>query len=166
MLRLKINKRQEPLVWSSCFILFGALAFSLAVSAIMLALQNKPPLAAIILLFKGAFGSLWAVQDCLIKAVPIFLCSSGVAIAFRLRIWNIGAEGQYALGAIGATSVALYFPELPWFVILPAMLVMALIAGGIWGLIPALLKLHMRANEIIVTLMFNYLAILFLDYLV
>jgi simple sugar transport system permease protein len=89
-----------------------------------------------------------------------------VAIAFRLQIWNIGAEGQYALGAIGATWVALQFPDLPWFIILPGMLVMASIAGGIWGLIPALLKLHMRANEIIVTLMFNYLAILFLDYLV
>ena len=166
MLRLKINKRQEPLVWGSCLILFGALALSLAVSAIMLTLQDKPPLAAIALLYKGAFGSLWAVQDCLIKAVPIFLCSLGVAIAFRLQIWNIGAEGQYALGAIGATWVALQFPDLPWFIILPGMLVMASIAGGIWGLIPALLKLHMRANEIIVTLMFNYLAILFLDYLV
>ncbi len=132
----------------------------------MLALQDKPPLAAIALLYKGAFGSMWAVQDCLIKAVPIFLCSLGVAIAFRLQIWNIGAEGQYALGAIGATWVALQFPDLPWFIILPGMLVMASIAGGIWGLIPALLKLHMRANEIIVTLMFNYLAILFLDYLV
>ena len=132
----------------------------------MLALQDKPPLAAIALLYKGAFGSLWAVQDCLIKAVPIFLCSLGVAIAFRLQIWNIGAEGQYALGAIGATWVALQFPDLPWFIILPGMLVMASIAGGIWGLIPALLKLHMRANEIVVTLMFNYLAILLLDYLV
>jgi len=71
MLGIKINKRQEPLVWSSCLILFGALVLSLAVSAIMLALQNKPPLVAIALLFKGAFGSLNAIQDCLIKAVPI-----------------------------------------------------------------------------------------------
>ena len=162
----KISKRQEPLVWSSCLILFGALALSLAVSAFMLALQDKPPIIAIALLFKGAFGSLWAIQDCLIKAVPIYLCSLGVAVAFRLQIWNIGAEGQYALGAIGATWVALQFPDLPGFILLPGMLAMAFVAGGIWGLIPALLKLHMRANEIIVTLMFNYLAILFLDYLV
>lgn len=166
MLRLKISKRQEPLVWSSCLILFGALALSLVLSAIMLALQNKPPIEAIGLLFSGAFGSLLAVQDCIIKAVPIFLCSLGVAIAFRLQIWNIGAEGQFALGAIGATWVALQFPDQPWFVVLPSMLAMSLIAGGFWGLIPAVLKLRMRANEIIVTLMFNYLAILFLDYLV
>jgi simple sugar transport system permease protein len=151
MLGIKINKRQEPLVWSSCLILFGALVLSLAVSAIMLALQNKPPLVAMAVLFKGAFGSLNAIQDCLIKAVPIYLCSLGVAIAFRLQIWNIGAEGQYALGAIGATWVALSFPDLPWFVIIPGMLAMAFIAGGLWGLIPAVLKIHMRANEIIVT---------------
>lgn len=132
----------------------------------MLALQNKPPLEAMGVLFKGAFASRWAVQDCLIKAIPIFLCSLGVAVAFRLQIWNIGAEGQYVLGAIGATWVALQLPDQPWFVVLPAMLAMSLIAGGFWGLIPAILKLRMRANEIIVTLMFNYLAILFLDYLV
>jgi general nucleoside transport system permease protein len=166
MIRLKISKRQEPLGWHSCLIIFGALFLSLALSAIMLALQHKPPLAAIALLFKGAFGSPWAIQDCLIKAVPIFLCSLGVAVAFRLQIWNIGAEGQFALGAIGATWVALQFPDQPWFIVLPAMLATAFIAGGFWGFIPAVLKLRMRANEIIVTLMFNYLAILFLDYLV
>lgn len=166
MIGLKISKRQEPLGWHSCLIIFGALFLSLALSAIMLALQNKPPVAAIALLFKGAFGSLWAIQDCLIKAVPIFLCSLGVAIAFRLQIWNIGAEGQFALGAIGATWVALQFPDQPWFIVLPAMLATSFIAGGFWGFIPAVLKLRMRANEIIVTLMFNYLAILFLDYLV
>ena len=103
MFKFIIKKRQAPLVWSSCLVFFGALVLSLAVSAIMLALQNKPPLTAMVLLFNGAFGSLLAIQDCLIKAVPIFLCSLGVAIAFRLQIWNIGAEGQYVLGAIGAT---------------------------------------------------------------
>ena len=166
MLRLKITKRQEPLVWSSCLILVGAVVLSLILSAALLALQDKPPVTAIVLLFKGAFGSWWAIESCLIKAVPIFLCSLGVAIAFRLQIWNIGAEGQYAMGAMGATWVALTFPDLPGYLMLPGMLGVAFITGGLWGLIPAVLKLRMRANEIIVTLMFNYLAILFLDYLV
>jgi simple sugar transport system permease protein len=83
-----------------------------------------------------------------------------------LQIWNIGAEGQFALGAVGATWAALSFPHLPWFVLLPTMLAAASVLGGLWGLIPALLKLKMRANEIIVTLMLNYIAILILDYLV
>jgi simple sugar transport system permease protein len=111
-------------------------------------------------------GSRWSIEDCLIKAIPIFLCSLGVAIAFRLQIWNIGAEGQFALGAIGATWAALTFPDQSWYVLLPLMALMAFVCGGLWGLLPALLKLRMRANEIIVTLMLNYIAILFLDYLV
>jgi simple sugar transport system permease protein len=94
------------------------------------------------------------------------LCSLGVAIAFRLQVWNIGAEGQFALGAVGATWVALTFPSLPGFVLLPAMLAMASAAGGLWGLVPALLRNRLRTSEIIVTLMLNYIAVLFLDYLV
>ncbi len=117
-------------------------------------------------LFKGAFGSRWAIEDSLIKAIPIFLCSLGVAIAFRLQIWNIGAEGQFALGAMGATWVALSFPELPGFFLLPAMIGMAMLAGGLWGFIPALLRQRLQTNEIIVTLMMNYIAILLLDFMV
>ena len=164
MPKLKVMKRQEPLVWGSCLFSLAAVALSLAVSAVLLALQDKPPLTAMVLLFKGAFGSRWAVEDCLIKAVPIFLCSLGVGVTFRLQIWNLGAEGQFALGTIGGAWVALSFPDLPWFVLLPAMFAMAAVTGGLWGLIPALLKLKLRANEIIVTLMLNYIGILILHY--
>ncbi len=166
MLSIHAYKRQEPLQWSSGLILLGAVALSLGASALLLKLHGKPALGGISILFSGAFGSLWAIEDCLIKAIPIFLCSLGVAIAFRLQIWNIGAEGQFALGAIGATWAALSFPEMAWYGLLPLMAVAAFLLGGLWGLIPALLKLHMRANEIIVTLMMNYIAILLLDYLV
>ena len=166
MLNLSAYKRQEPRPWSSCLIFLAAVVLSLGVSALMLKLQGKPALEGIELLFRGALGSRWSIEDCLIKAIPIFLCSLGVAIAFRLQIWNIGAEGQFALGAIGATWAALTFPDQPAYILLPLMALMAFIGGGLWGLIPALLKLRMRANEIIVTLMLNYIAILFLDYLV
>jgi len=159
-------KRQEPRPWSSCLVFLTAVILSLAVSALMLKLQGKPALRGIGLLFEGALGSRWSIEDCLIKAIPIFLCSLGVAIAFRLQIWNIGAEGQFALGAIGATWAALTFPDQPWYVLLPVMALLAFVSGGLWGLLPAVLKLRMRANEIIVTLMLNYIAILFLDYLV
>ncbi len=115
---------------------------------------------------RGPIGSRFALEDCLVKAIPIFLCSLGVAVAFRLQIWNIGAEGQFALGAVGATWAALTFPDLPGYLLMPAMIVMAVLAGGLWGMIPAILRQRLRTNEIIVTLMLNYIAILFLDYLV
>ncbi len=166
MRRLKVIKRQEPLGWRSCLVLLGAISLSLIFSGLLLALRGTPPLEGISVLFQGAFGSRWAIEDCLLKAIPIFLCSLGVAIAFRLQIWNIGAEGQFCLGAVGATWMALSFPGLPGWLLLPTMILMACIAGGFWGFIPAFLRQKMQTNEIIVSLMMNYIAILILDFLV
>jgi simple sugar transport system permease protein len=166
MLNFRAYKRQELRPWSSCLVFLAAVVLSLTVSALLLKLQGKPALEGIELLFRGALGSRWSIEDCLIKSIPIFLCSLGVAIAFRLQIWNIGAEGQFALGAIGATWAALTYPDQPWYILLPLMALMSFVGGGLWGLIPALLKLRMRANEIIVTLMLNYIAIFILDYLI
>jgi simple sugar transport system permease protein len=164
---LRITKRQEPLgIRGSCLVLFSALTLSLLLGALLLFLGGTSPVRGIAVLFQGAFGSRWAFEDSLLKAIPVFLCALGVAVAFRLKIWNIGAEGQFALGAIGATWIALSFPEWPKIILLPAMIAMAMAAGGLWGLIPALLRQKLRTNEIIVTLMMNYIAILFLDYLV
>jgi len=166
MTHFRVYRRQELPIWHSCLIFSGAVLFALGISAVMLAFQGKPALGGIVHLFQGAFGSVWALEDCLVKAVPLFLCSLGVAVAFRLQIWNIGAEGQFALGAIGATWFALAFEnQASWFM-LSGMLVMSLVMGGLWAFIPALLKLRMKANEIIVTLMMNYIAIFLLDYLV
>jgi len=166
MIGLRVYKRREPLRWGSFLVFLAAVAFSMGVCSLLLVVQGRPAVNAMILLIKSAFFSAWAIEDCLIKSVPIFLCSLGVAIAFRLQVWNIGAEGQFALGAVGATWVALRFPDLPGYVLLPAMLIGASLAGGVWGLVPALLKVRLRANEIIVSLMLNYIAILYLDYLV
>jgi len=166
MLLYRIRKRTTPLTWQSWAIFLGAVLFSLVASGILLALQGKPPLEGMRLFFQGGFGTSWALEDALVKAVPIYLCSLGVGIAFRLQIWNIGAEGQYALGAIGATWAALHFSHLPGLLLLPLMLVCATVAGGFWGFIPAILKLRMRANEIIVSLMLNYIGIRLLEYLV
>ncbi|MGD2001053.1 MAG: ABC transporter permease, partial [Desulfobacterales bacterium] len=152
-----MHKRREPLGWGSILVFLAAIVLSLAICSLLLAIQGKPAFSALSLLIKSAFFSAWAVEDCLVKSVPIFLCSLGVAIAFRLQVWNIGAEGQFALGAVGATWMALTFPELPWYALLPLMLAMASITGGLWGLMPALLKIRLRVNEIIVTLMLNYI---------
>lgn len=162
----RMVKRQEPLGWGSCLVISGAVIFALGISAALLSLQGKSPLSGMVLLFQGAFGSRFALEDCVVKAIPIYLCSLGVAIAFRLQIWNIGAEGQYALGAVGASWTVYQFSSLPGFLLIPMMMAAAFALGALWGLIPAFLKLRMRANEIIVTLMMNYIAVSFLDYLV
>ncbi len=159
-------RRQAPLGWGAFFVVSAAVALALGASAAMLSVQGKSPLSGMAVLFQGAFGSRWALEDCISKAIPIYLCSLGVAIAFRLQIWNIGAEGQFALGAVGAAWTVIHFSQLPWFFLIPLMMLVSFAAGAVWGVVPALLKLRMRANEIIVTLMMNYIAVFFLDYLV
>ena len=167
MIPFRAQKRLEPLGWrGSAFVFLAAVAVSMVISGLLLAVQGKPAARGIVLLIQSAYFSGYAVQDGLIKAIPIFLCSLGVAIAFRLQVWNIGAEGQFAMGAIGAAWVALSFAAWPAYLLVPLMFLAASVTGGLWGFIPAWLKVRLRANEIIVTLMLNYIAILLLDYLV
>ncbi|PIE60558.1 MAG: branched-chain amino acid ABC transporter permease [Desulfobulbus propionicus] len=166
MKRFRIIKRQERPAWRSCCVYLGAGVLSLVLSGVILWLRGTSPLEGISALFQGAFGSRWAIEDSVVKAIPLFLCSLGVAAAFRLQIWNIGAEGQFALGAVGAAWVALTFPEFPRPLLLLLMAAGACLTGGCWGLVPALLRQRLGANEIIVTLMMNYIAIQLLEYLV
>lgn len=162
----KLRKRDEPWKWGALVIFLGALLISLAVSGLLLAGQGKSALDGLYILWQGSFGHGWALEGALLKAVPIFLCSLGVAVTFRMQIWNIGAEGQFALGAIGSTWMALSFPSLHWALLMPLMFLMAFVLGGLWAGIPAVLRLKLKVNEIISTLMLNYIAILLLDYLV
>lgn len=166
MLGYTVTKRMEPPRWGSILVFPTALGISLAVSCLLLAAQGKSPAAGMAMLWHGAFGAWYTVEDTLLKTVPIFLCSLGVAVAFRMQVWNIGAEGQYALGAVGAGWAALAFPNLPAVVLLPLMFAGAALLGGLWAMLPAWLKLKLSINEIISTLMLNYIGILLLEWLV
>ncbi len=166
MLGYRIIKRQEPLNWGSFFIFFIAVLLSLALSGAMLAVQGKPFLKGLYLLWDGGFGQVYALEDTLLKSIPIFLCALGVSICFRMQVWNIGAEGQFALGAVGATWAVLTFPSAPGWVLIPLMFASGAVAGGIWAWIPALLRLRWGMNEIITTLMFNYIGIQLLEFMV
>jgi len=165
-MRLSVEKRPEALRWGAPVVYLGALALSLGICALLLAASGKPALGGLAILFRGAFGHSYSLLDGLVKAIPIFLCSLGVALSFRMQIWNIGAEGQFALGAVGATWAALTFPGLPGLVLMPLMLLCAFILGGAWGFLPAILRVKLGVNEIITSLMLNYIGILVLEFLV
>ena len=162
----RVVRRQEPLRWAGFVVLPVALLIAMAFCSLLLILQEKSPVQAAVVLFQGGFGSVYAFQDTLLKAIPLFLCSLGVSVAFRMRVWNIGAEGQFALGGVGATWAVLMWPDLPMPLMLAAMLLCAGVAGGIWGLIPGFLRVRFGLNEIISTLMMNYIGIEFMRYLV
>lgn len=117
-------------------------------------------------IFSSAFGSAYGFSETLVEAIPLALCSLGVMIAFRMKLWNIGAEGQFYMGAFGATFFALQFPYLPIYLLLPLMALGGLACGGIWALLPAIPKALWNVNETISTLLMNYIAMLWVSYLV
>ncbi len=131
-----------------------------------LILTGNNPVRAYLALFQGAFGSLYGLTETLVKAIPLIL--TGLAVSFPLRagFWNIGAEGQLYLGAIAATWVALTFGHLASFILLPLVILSGFLAGALWGLIPAFLKIRLQVNEILLTLMMNYIAVNGSNYLV
>ncbi len=164
--RLRVEKRPEP---SRLAFLAGppaSILMGLAAAGLFLAAVGADPAAAGRELFLGAFGGAHAVQGTLLKAIPLALCGLGLSIAFRMNLWNIGAEGQLHLGAAAAAWFALSFPGAPSAAALPAMGALAMLAGGIWSMAAGLLKAWWGVSEIIVTLMLNYVAILWVEYLV
>ncbi len=140
---------------------------ALVVIGIVFTLAGIPPLATYARMFRGAFGSTYGLSETLVKTIPLLLTSVGLAVAFRALVWNIGAEGQLLMGATAATWVALFLlPDAPSWVLLPAMFLAGFIAGALWALIPAFLKVRFQTNEVITTLMTVYIAEEFVNYLV
>jgi simple sugar transport system permease protein len=101
-----------------------------------------------------------------LKAGPILMIGLGLTAAFRARVWNIGGEGQYFMGALAGGLVALYLAHLPRTLLLVAMCLAGAVGGALWAMVPAFLRVRVRMNEIISTLMLNYVAILLMEYLV
>ena len=124
------------------------------------------PLKAYTVMGLGAFGSLYNISEVLVKAIPLILCSLAVAVSAKILIWNIGGEGQLAVGGIGSAGVALFLaPYLPSPIVLTFMVVAGFLAGGLWASIAGLFKAKLGVNEILTTLMLNYVAIFWLEHL-
>lgn len=104
--------------------------------------------------------------DIAVKASPLVLIATGLAVGFRANVWNIGAEGQYVVGAIAGTGVALATHDVDQMWVLPAMLAAGAVGGAVWALIPAMLRVSLKVSEILTSLMLTYVAIQLLYYLV
>lgn len=143
-----------------------SIVIGLAFAGVFIALTGKDPFQVYQLMFTGAFGSVYGLSETVVKAVPLIFASLGVSLAFRMQLWNIGAEGQLYMGAFGATWVALTYPAWPGWLLIPAMLAAGFFMGGLWGLLPAIPRAYFKVNETITTLLLNYIGILWVDYLV
>jgi ABC-type uncharacterized transport system permease subunit len=143
----------------------AGIAIGLLIGAVLIMIAGADPIQSYKTMFQGAFGGQRQITETLLKTGPLLLIGLGLSVAFRARVWNIGGEGQYFMGALFGGVIALYFPHWPRPLLLAAMLAAGLVGGAFWAFIPALLKIRARMNEIISTLMLNYIAILFVTYL-
>lgn len=153
---------QEPPRWYPFMISFLAIVVALFAGGIIIAFAGGDPFKTYAHIARASFGNLGVFSDTIVKATPLILVGLACSVAFRSRLWNIGAEGQFFLGAFGASAVVL-IPLLPadtspW-IFLPAMMLAGILAGALWGFIPGFLKARYNVNEIITTLMLNYIAV-------
>ena len=167
-MRLKIERRLEVPGWMTLLAIIIAVIAALFIGGILLAYGGLNPVVAYRQMFKIAFTDKYSLSDTLVKATPLLLASLGVTVAFRMKLWNIGAEGQLFIGAWAATLVALFLlpKDTPRPVMLLAMTLAGFIGGGLWGLIPGVLKAYLNVNEIITSLMLTYVAVFFNNYFI
>jgi general nucleoside transport system permease protein len=162
---IRIISRTEPSPARERLLRVGAIFAALAASAVVMLLIGYNPLEVYGKMVSGSLGSAYRFRETVNKAIPLVVLSLGIAVAFRMKFWNIGAEGQFYLGAYGAALVAFSFPNLPSIILLPFMFMIAFLFGGMWALIPAALKAKFSASESLVTLMLNYVALKWIAYL-
>ena len=144
----------------------ASIFLALILGALLFLWSGVNPVRAYMEIFKGAFGSFYNFSEVLVRATPMVLCGLSVGLAGNMLIWNIGAEGQLVMGGIAGAGVALFGSSfIPSFLIIPAMLLAGMLGGACWGLIPGFLKARLQVNEIITSLMLNYVAILWLEHL-
>ena len=166
-MNLRLEPRTDTPRWFAAAMTLAALAFALLLSGLIIWLVGGDPVRSFAHILRTAFGSVGAISDTLVKATPLILTGLACSLAFRMRLWNIGAEGQFLLGAWGASAIVLA-PILPAgtpaIVVIPAMMVAGAVAGGAWGFVPGILRARLGVNEIITTLMLNYVALSWVQY--
>ncbi len=158
---LRMAKRAEALpAWKSWGIRLIAFFLSLVVSGlVIIAVSGLNPAAVFATMLEGAVGTNKSMWVTIRDAMTLLCIAVGLAPAFKMRFWNIGAEGQILVGGIASAACMIYLKNLPTLVLLFVMVVASLLAGGIWGLFPGLFKARWNTNETLFTLMMNYLAI-------
>jgi simple sugar transport system permease protein len=161
---LRFEQRTDEIPkWLPAVTALGSVLVAFLISGIILAIIGGEPLRVLRYFFTATFGSWPVISDTLVKATPLIMVGLACAVAFKMKLWNIGAEGQFYLGAFAASLVVLIpmvdLETTPKFIVIGLMIVMGMIGGAIWGFIPGWLKARYNVNEIITTLMLNYVAI-------
>jgi len=171
-IKMPFTIRFEPLLkqppkWYPTLISLLAIIVSLTLGGLVIAFAGGNPFQSYAHIARASFGNIGVISDTIVKATPLLLTGLACSIAFRMKLWNIGAEGQFIMGAFGASAVVLA-PLLPaetspW-IFIPVMMIVGMGLGAFWGFIPGYLKAKLNVNEIITTLMLNYIAIAWVNF--
>jgi simple sugar transport system permease protein len=156
VIRFRLERRQETPLHLQLLIPIGAVAATLVLCSGLVWLAGANVAEAYGLLLFSTFRSGYDVQDTLVKAAPLLLTGLAVVVAFRAKFWNIGAEGQLMAGAIAACFIG-QREFLPVFGLVPLMIVGAAIFGALWALLPALLKVRLKVDDVVTTLLLNFI---------
>ena len=143
-----------------------AVVLTMLAGMVLFVILGKDPVRAIETIFFIPLTDIFTIAEMIVKATPLILIAIGLSFGFRAGVWNIGAEGQFTIGALSGGSVALAFYQVDSVWVLPLMCLAGILGGMAWAAIPAFLKTRFNANEILVSLMLTYVAILFLSVMV
>ena len=165
-MRLVLERRAEHSAAMAILSPVIAIGLTLLAGAVIFALRGLDPLHALYIYFVEPLTSLWSLEQLAVKATPLVLIGAGLAICFTANVWNIGAEGQLTMGAIFASMVPILLTDWQSPLALVAMILLGVLGGMIWAVIPAVLKTRFGASEILTSLMLVYVAQLLLDWLV
>jgi simple sugar transport system permease protein len=160
------RREQRPLL-----LLIGApvaaIVVALALSGVLIAIAGAPVLEAYKRILIGAFGSRLSATETLTRATPLILTGLAAAVAFRARLWNIGAEGQFYLGAIAVAAFgSKLLAGLPGPILIPSLLIIGALAGMVLILVPLWLRLRFSVDEVVTSLLMNFIALLFVSMLI
>lgn len=159
-MRLVLERRAEQSMAVALLSPLLAVALTLVTGAVLFAILGKPPLEGLKVYFLDPLTEPWALQEMAVKATPLVFIAVGLALCYLANVWNIGAEGQFLLGAIGTTAVGLGLPDLPAPVALPLGFVAGAVGGLVWATLPAWLKRRAGIDEVVTTLLLNPVALL------
>jgi ABC-type uncharacterized transport system permease subunit len=163
---LRLQARTEPSRRMRVLAPLLAVALTLVGGLVVFSVLGRDPLLGFRVFFLNPLKDEYAIAELLLKATPLMLIAIGLAVGFRANVWNIGAEGQFILGAIFGGGVALYFHGVESPLVLPAMVLAGALGGALWAAIPAALRTRFNTNEILVSLMLVYVAQLLVSWLV
>ena len=163
---MQIEPRNHTSLARAAFAPFGAVLATMIICSVLIIWAGAPVFDSWGHMFKGAVGSRFALTETLTRSIPLMFTGLAVAVAFRSKFYNIGAEGQLYCGALAVTYFGTGMITMPPALMIPFLMLVGAIAGGAVLIVPVLLKTHLKVDEVVTTLLLNFIILLFVSFLI